>query len=258
MVFVIQWIVTIWVVWRSHTSEKERRDIISKMFIRHVWKLVFRALLLATAVYLYFTSKEKLDFTAASRQGNDGWFLILVWIALAVDMLYRLFPNKRIAIGARKHYACSYRAAPDVGDGFFDKPSTKKRLHRGAILSGLAWVAFNSALFTFLALAGMLTPQTLIVVMLFYAVCDLVCILFFCPFQLLIIRNRCCVVCRIYNWDCLMMCTPMILYPSIFSISLLLISIAVLLRWEIALHINPRFFMEKTNMFSERPRNKSV
>ena len=43
---------------------------------------------------------------------------------------------------------------------------------------------------------------------LFY-VCDLICVLIWCPFRL-IMKNRCCTTCRIFNWDHLMMFSPLI------------------------------------------------
>ena len=46
-------------------------------------------------------------------------------------------------------------------------------------------------------------------VCLFYGVCDMICILFFCPFQSWFLKNKCCCTCRIYNWDYAMMFTPL-------------------------------------------------
>ena len=56
---------------------------------------------------------------------------------------------------------------------------------------------------------------------LFYAVCDRICVLFFCPFQVWIMKNRCCVHCRIYRWDYVMMFTPLLFVPGPYSWSLL-------------------------------------
>ena len=35
-----------------------------------------------------------------------------------------------------------------------------------------------------------------------------ICILFYCPFQMWFLKNRCCVNCRIYNWDYAFLFTP--------------------------------------------------
>ena len=49
-----------------------------------------------------------------------------------------------------------------------------------------------------------------VIISLAFSVCDLICILFFCPFQTWMMHNRCCTTCRIYNWDFAMMFTPLI------------------------------------------------
>ena len=150
-------------------------------------------------------------------------------------------------MGSRKHFDCSYRTASHAENASLNMIEARKRLHKGALPIALAWIAFNSAVFIALSLPGLLTPPTMMIVVLAYAVSDLVCILFFCPFQSFFMRNRCCVVCRIYNWDYLMMCTPLIIFPSVYSVTLLLFSIAVVVQWEVALHKKTRLFMENTN-----------
>ena len=217
------------------------------MYRRHVWILVFRVLLLTAAFCLFFIDEEKPDFTSIKMQGFSGPFHIIIWLSLAFGMLFRLFPNRRIALGARKHYACSGGMAPVEKIDSESMRKARKSLHKGAFLCGGAWVLFNCAIFFVLFRLGLLIPAVSMLIMLAYAVFDIVCILFFCPFQLFFLRKRCCVTCRIYNWDYLMMCTPMVLFPSVFSMSLLLLSVAVVIRWEIALRRNPQYFMEETN-----------
>ena len=249
-----------WVVGRGPTLKGSAE--ISKMFRRHVIILVFRVLLLAASVYMYLSSNEKQGFNAMLRRGFSGVLLYAIWAVLVIGMLFRLIPNKRVAIGARKHYARSYQAAPATAAApavpatpathaankeSGDAAAKRNRLHKGALVSALAWIAFNAAVFAALYISDMLTPAAAVVLMLVYAVCDIVCILFFCPFQAFFMRNRCCAQCRIHNWDYLMICTPLVLFPSIYSYSLLLTSAAVVIRWEIALRKNPHYFMAETN-----------
>ena len=80
-----------------------------------------------------------------------------------------------------------------------------------------------------------------------YGVCDMICILFFCPFQTWILKNRCCGVCRIYNWDYAMMFTPFVFIPNAYTWSLLIMSLVLLARWEITLHMHPEWFSDRTN-----------
>jgi hypothetical protein len=214
------------------------------MFLRHVWKLAFRLALLVTAVILYISDVDKLNFTAVFRMDLYWAFLFVIWVTLVIDMLYRLLPNKRIAMGARKHFFCSYNAAPSDGA---DTSALHKKAHKGAFLSAVSWAAVSAAALFILHLLNMLTPAVVVLIMLFYAVLDLVFILFFCPFQVLFMRNGCCSLCRIYNWDYIMMCMPMVLFPGVYSISLFILSLAVLIRWEIALFTKPYYFLRETN-----------
>jgi hypothetical protein len=87
----------------------------------------------------------------------------------------------------------------------------------------------------------------LILIALFFSVCDIICILFFCPFQSWIMKNRCCTTCRIYNWDFAMMFTPLIFLPSLYTYSLLGCALLLLLRWELTYYRHPERFFGKTN-----------
>ena len=80
-----------------------------------------------------------------------------------------------------------------------------------------------------------------------YSVCDMICILFFCPFQTWFMKNRCCATCRIYNWDFAMMFTPLLFVPHFYTWSLLGIALALLIEWEYLLHKYPERFSESTN-----------
>ena len=202
--------------------------------------------LLTAALVLYFFDSEKLNFTTAMEQGFGGVFLWVVWLALAVPMVFRLVPNRRLAMGARKHFACSYApAAAEIDAGQVRKSA--KQLHKGAFLSGLGWFLITGAALFALSRLGMLSPPVVLLIALGYAIVDLVFVLFFCPFRALFMRNRCCVTCRIHNWDYFMKCAPLMLFPSVYSISLVLLAAAVVVSWEVALRRNPHYFLRETN-----------
>ena len=80
-----------------------------------------------------------------------------------------------------------------------------------------------------------------------YSVCDMICILFFCPFQTWFLKNKCCSTCRIYNWDYAMMFTPLFFVMKPYTWGLLALSVALLIRWEITFYLHPERFSEQTN-----------
>jgi len=209
--------------------------------------LVFRSVLLLIAICLYFFYREALDYTAVFQQGLSGAFLWVVWLTLVINMMYRLIPNRRIATGARKHFACTYSAALPSGKVTEEKQISPGQLHKGALLSGLGWFVISAAVIVALFLLDMLSPAIVLIFALVYAVFDLIFVLFFCPLQAFFMHNRCCVSCRIYNWDYFMMCAPLIVFPHVYSVSLFLLSLTVLLRWEIAVRKTPHYFVKETN-----------
>ena len=80
-----------------------------------------------------------------------------------------------------------------------------------------------------------------------FSVCDMICILFFCPFQTWFMKNKCCTACRIYNWDYAMMFTPLFFVNNLFFKSLLFVALALFIRWEMVFYFHPEYFSENTN-----------
>jgi len=204
-----------------------------------------RLILLACAIFFYFTDAEILDFTEVFQKGIGGAFLWIVWVAIAFGMMYRIFPNTRVAIGARKHFKSSFRAAYVKAN--LDVKAVAKQLNKSAILCFCSWFAVTALILLALFFLDALTPPIVLIIMLTYAVADMAFIVFLCPFQKLFMKNSCCTTCRIYNWDYFMMCVPMLVMPGFYSVSLALISAIILLRWEIAFRKSPHFFMSETN-----------
>jgi hypothetical protein len=87
----------------------------------------------------------------------------------------------------------------------------------------------------------------MLLISLFYGVCDMICILFFCPFQEWILKNKCCGSCPIYNWDYAMMFTPLLVVRNIFSYILIFLSLMLFFWWEWNFFRYPERFFEVTN-----------
>ncbi|MCL1863683.1 MAG: hypothetical protein FWF78_08960 [Defluviitaleaceae bacterium] len=216
------------------TLPKKGCIIIDNMVKKHLRMLVVRLILFLVGIY--FFSLGLLDFTNV-RNIFSGVFLFACWGMLVVGMLYRVIPNKRISTGARRHF-------------FNDEEVTDTRivssLNKRVVFVAVVWVVFNAVIFFVLHIFNILTPAVAILITLFYALCDVVFILFWCPFQTFFMKNPCCTECRIYNWDYAMMVTPLIIFPSIFTVSLILMAVLVLIRWEVAAYKNPGQFLQNT------------
>ncbi|MBR4101962.1 MAG: hypothetical protein IKK51_08830 [Oscillospiraceae bacterium] len=210
-------------------KQNEKRSVV---LLLHYVKLGLRSLLFL--VMLVFYILDRTDVLATFYP-----LLNLVWIFFVADMLLRFFPSKFESMGCQKQFRRNYRPTkPDA------KP-VNQSWKTTALVAGI-WIALN-ALFGVLYFLGIIDKGILILICLAYSVCDIICILFFCPFQAWFMKNRCCTTCRIYNWDFAMMFTPLIFMPGVYYYSLLGCALILLLRWEITYRRYPEQFSDATN-----------
>ncbi len=216
---------------------KKRRKLTSIMRL-HYLKLFLRSLLFLGALSLYTANRLlNLDDIFCGVE-NMPLILSVIWLFFVIDMLLRFFPSRFESMGCQKQFARNYKP---TGKAF----GAEHRFTpiRAVIIS---WLLLNGAIGA-AYLAGWIDQGILLLISMVYAVCDMVCILFFCPFQTWMMGNRCCTTCRIYNWDYAMMFTPFLFIPRFYTWSLLGLALLLLVRWEVTLSRHPERFAEKTN-----------
>ena len=215
------------------------RKKLSKISILHCHKLVFRSVLLIIATILYIISKiNDVNFNIYEKRPI---LLLIIWGVFLIEMILRFFPSKFESMGCQKQFSKNYIFSETDKIDNNDKP----RKH-SVFWIIIFWILLNS-IFGVLYLFDVIDVGILIIISLIYSVCDMVCILFFCPFQTWFMKNKCCTTCRIYNWDYAMMFTPLVFVKNIFSLSLVVISIVLLIEWEILYRKYPKRFYESTN-----------
>ena len=218
----------------------QRKTIrISRISALHYTKLVYRSLLFLLAIWLYIRERTRYPFTFAAEQMRYSRLLGLIWLVYAVEMLLRFFPSSLESMGCQKQFRRSYAPVPNA-------QSDRKRMDRGLGWVILSWLALNGAVGA-LYLLHVIDWGILLLLSLAYGICDMVCILFFCPFQTWFMKNKCCGTCRIYNWDYAMMFTPLLFVPAVFTWSLVAMSLGLLLAWEVRYARFPERFDEVTN-----------
>lgn len=215
--------------------KKIKLSLISSM---HYLKLVYRSALFLAATCMYLVSRLQGDESMFYGFEQKHWLLIVIWLVYAAEMISRFFPSRLESMGCQKQFQRNYKP---TGEAVPELQSNKRTLS-----VALAWLLLNGIIGV-LYYTGIIDAGILILISLAYGVCDMICILFFCPFQTWFMKNRCCTVCRIYNWDFPMMFTPFIFIPSVFTWSLLLMSILLLGRWELSIKLHPERFSERTN-----------
>lgn len=205
----------------------------------HFAKLVFRSLLFLGALITYVLLHLRGEhFSFGSFFERPSWVLVIVAAVFIVEMLFRFFPSRLESMGCQKQFAKNYIPPSE--------PLQRPRTFKTTLLVALLWVGLN-ALVGAGYLFGLYDEGILLLVALFYSVCDMICILFYCPFQTLIMKNKCCGSCRIYNWDYAMMFTPLVFIPSVYAYTLLGVSLLLLLVWELTELLHPERFSEHTN-----------
>ena len=215
--------------------KKRKLSLISTM---HYVKLAVRFLIFGAALLLYILSRIHSTDDIFLGFEKKYFILAVIWAVYALEMALRFFPSRFESMGCQKQFKQNYLPTEE------EKPQLQSPWR--TFFAALAWILLN-AIFGILYYVGILDEGILILLSLAYGVCDMICILFFCPFQTWIMKNRCCTVCRIYNWDFAMMFTPFVFIPTLYTWSLLGLSLLLLARWEITFRLHPERFSDASN-----------
>ena len=171
--------------------------------------------------------------------------LHLLWAIWVVDMFLQIVPIKnKVPIGSQKLFANHFRPIRDKINHEALRSyivATTKAAYKVFILWCLLIVGIGLLYYW-----GIIDKIALFMISVLFYVCDLICVLIWCPFRL-IMKNRCCTTCRIFNWDHLMMFSPLIFTNGFFTSSLLIMSVIAWLVWELCVMMYPERFWDHSN-----------
>ena len=221
----------------------------SDMRRRYAWRLAGRTLILVIGILMCIFDPGQFDVLRGFNFFRGFTWLHLLWLVWVIDMAAQLFPLRtHIALGSQKIWKMRFQP---IRQELREKVTVQAlRRHivaatRAAYKVMLAWIALI-AVIGVLHETGVLPDVGLFMTTVVFYVCDLICVLIWCPFRLMM-GNKCCTTCRIFNWDHLMMFTPMLFVKGFFSLSLLGMSIVIWVIWELCVLIYPERFWEKSN-----------
>lgn len=227
-------------------TEKKKRSHkkISFISILHYYKLFYRSILFILALVWYIYNRYN-DINISIRNYIDvtinmNWAVLFIGVLYTIEMVLRLVPSKFESPGCQKQFKKNYIPTGRTDVVLHD--------NHAVVIVALGWVVLNGIIGA-LYMTHIIDEGILWLICLLYGICDMICILFFCPFQTWFLKNRCCVSCRIYNWDFAMMFTPLFFIPGILTWSLLLLAMIILIKWEIVVWRYPERFSENTNQF---------
>ena len=225
------------------SNEVRRKKVkLTPVSTLHYIRLVYRSGLLIAYLVTYLLFRFRGGESVETILEKKPLIISIIWAVFTVEMIMRFFPSRLESPGCQKQFARNY-----IKTGRTD---IKIPDNHGVMLVALIWISFNG-IFGWLHMLGILDDGIMVLLCCVYSVCDLICILFFCPFQSWFLKNKCCGSCRIYNWDYAMMFTPLFFVKKSYTWSLLVLSVALMLRWEITFYLHPERFSESTNAYLE-------
>ncbi len=227
---------------RAQFGTRQPTSHLRKMYIL---RLVCRVAVLGACVWLTFARPQELDVLEGMNFFRRPYVLQLLWLFWVCDMVCQLVPmRRRIPLGSQKLFRQRFQPIRER----INLHSLQVYIHsatRKAYKVFLMWLALLAGLGT-LFYTKLIDRRALFLLSVVFYVCDLVCVLIWCPFRLLL-GNRCCTTCRIFNWDHWMMLSPLSFIPGFFTWSLVLLSLVVFACWEICVALFPERFWENSN-----------
>jgi hypothetical protein len=171
--------------------------------------------------------------------------LHIIWIVLVYEIIVQINPKSKISMGNLKQFSSTY-LKPEKGYSDDDLTIFIQKMNHRALIILVGGVGAN-LLFGILYLKNIFELKDLVLISITCYLCDLICVIFYCPFQSIIMRNRCCVTCRIFNWAHFMTYLPLLFINSFYSLVLFILSTIALIKWEITYFRHPERFWEGSN-----------
>ncbi len=219
---------------------------LSKFRKTYIIRLIFRIIVFFLTISLYIWKPDYFDVVKGFNFFKTFSPLHLLWLIWMLDMILQLCEvPKYWPLGSQKLFLS--RFIPDKKE--LNKALSKKRIKEMAkSVVGIAifWILLTSVI-DGLYLTNTISYQIVVLCSCAFYVCDTICVVIWCPFRRFFMHNKCCTTCRIFNWDHAMMFLPLIVIPGIWTYSLVLVSISILIVWETICDIYPERFHEKTN-----------
>lgn len=229
---------------------------VSRLRKKFIWKLVFRCLVLVFGIVLLIGKDTFLAGTFLANSFNilDGYKFFtefsvfhVIWVLWVVGMIQQILPIKtKLPLGSTKRSIFRFKGPNDDVNYPAMHEYIKTVTQKAYVRVFLVW-AVATAIIGVLYYWGPLDNAWIMVISLFFYVCDLICVVIWCPFRLLL-GNRCCTTCRIFNWDHLMMFSPMIFVGGFFGTSLFILAVAAFMVWEVSIMIFPERFWMQSNV----------
>jgi len=212
---------------------------------RYFVRLVGRCMTFLAGIVMLLTAPEEFEILEGGNFFKRFSVLHILWGVWVFDMIEQLVPvKKHVPLGSQKLFAMRFKPLLEK----INAQALKQYIvntTRSAFWVMLLWCMLIAAI-GWLHAIKILNHAALLLISVAFYVCDLICVLIWCPFRL-IMKNKCCTTCRIFNWDHMMMFSPLIFVGGFYSVSLVAMAAAALIVWEACVALYPERFWEQTN-----------
>ena len=229
--------------------QKKAKKVLTKIKKMYYARFAFRILVFLAAIAIYIWRPQDIDIMLGFnmfKTFNVAHLFLALWIA-EITMQFMPLVGK-FSIGSLKHFQRCMQGVVIKDELKHLKDIIKKQIKAnvGALKVLVLWLALVIIVGILCAFKILTHRELFLISSLLYLV-DLICVLFYCPFQKLLMHNKCCATCRIFNWDHLMMFSPFIFVIGVFPAILVIMSLVSLLIWEFKYHAHPERFFEESN-----------
>ena len=208
-------------------------------------RLISRVIILTVCTIMCFVCPEEFYILDGMNFFEQISPLHLLWVIWVIDMFWQIVPIKnKVPLGSQKLFANRFKPIREKINYEALKnyiTETSKAAYKVLIL----WCALIAAI-GILYFCGVINKTGLFMISVLFYVCDLICVLIWCPFRLMM-KTRCCTTCRIFNWDHLMMFSPLIFMGGFYAISLVVLAVLAFLVWEACILLYPERFWDHSN-----------
>ncbi|MBQ6946579.1 MAG: hypothetical protein IJN42_00900 [Clostridia bacterium] len=212
---------------------------------QYFWRLGIRIAVLILCAVLCFVAPQWFSVMDGMNFFKQFSPFHLLWAVWVIDMIQQIIPLKnRLPLGSQKLWAGRFKPIRE-------KINLKKLREYIAATTAAAyrvmvlWCLLIAAIGV-LYYQGVINVMGLFMISVLFYVCDLICVLIWCPFRLMM-KTRCCTTCRIFNWDHLMMFSPLIFAGGFYAWSLVALAILAWVIWEGCVFLYPERFWEMSN-----------
>lgn len=219
---------------------------IKKLYIA---RFFFRVLIFLCSIGIYIYYPETMEVMKDFNMFLSFSILHVFFAVWLVEIILQFLPlTGQFSIGSLKHFGRYMKNVEIKNELQQIKLVIKKQIKAniGAMKVLVLWLGLTLTI-GMLYIFKVISHKEIFLISSFFYLCDLICVLFFCPFQKFLMHNKCCATCRIFNWDHMMMFSPFVFVRGAYTWILVLLSLASMLVWEFTYYAHPERFFEESN-----------